>query len=110
MFPPVKLPGLLLEVSNWTGFERHFTHASTDHSVKGKEKTIAMAALMAMGTNIGLVKMVEATPGITYHQMANAAGWRMYDDAMKRAQACLVNYQHKLQLPLFWGDGTTSSK
>jgi TnpA family transposase len=33
----------------------------------------------------------------------------MYGDAMKQAQACLVNYQHKQQLPLFWGDGTTSS-
>ena len=109
MLPPVKLPDLLLEVSNWTGFEQHFTHASTDHSVKGKEKPIAMAALMAMGTNIGLVKMAEATPEISYHQMANAAEWRMYDDAMRRAQACLVNYQHKLHLPLFWGDGTTSS-
>lgn len=109
MLPPVKLPDLLLEVSNWTGFERHFTHASTDLSVKGKEKSIAMAALMAMGTNIGLVKMAEATPEISYHQMANAAQWRMYDDAMKKAQACLVNYQHKQGLPLFWGDGTTSS-
>jgi len=33
----------------------------------------------------------------------------MYDDAMKRAQACLVNYQHRQSLPARWGDGTTSS-
>jgi hypothetical protein len=30
---------------------------------------------MAMGTNIGLTKMADATPGISYHQMANAAHW-----------------------------------
>jgi TnpA family transposase len=33
----------------------------------------------------------------------------MYDDAMKRAQACLVNYQHKQSLPSLWGNATTSS-
>ncbi|WP_238442622.1 transposase [Desulforamulus reducens] len=68
-----------------------------------------MATLMAMGTNIGLVKMADSTPGITYRQMANAAQWRMYDDALKKVQAVLVNYQHKLLLASYWGDGTTSS-
>lgn len=33
----------------------------------------------------------------------------MYDDAMKRAQATLVNYQHKQFLSSYWGDGSTSS-
>src|SRR5699024_7823646 len=68
-----------------------------------------MASLMAMGTNIGLTKMADATPGITYHQMANAAQWRLYDDAITRAQATLVNFQQKLTLASYWGDGTTSS-
>ena len=109
MLPHIKLTELLLEVSNWTKFESHFTHASSNHSVGGKEKNIVMAALMGMGTNIGLMKMAEATPEISYHQMANVAQWRMYDDAMKKAQACLVNYQHHQDLSLAWGDGTTSS-
>ena len=104
MLPHIKFPDLLLEVSNWTRFEQHFTHASSDLVVKEKDKPITMAALMAMGTNIGLLKMAESTPGITYHQM-----WRMYDDAMKRVQSCLVNYHHKQNLSLFWGDGSTSS-
>ena len=109
LIPQVKLADLLLEVSNWTEFEKYFTHASTGNTVQNKEKPIIMAALMAMGTNIGLSKMADSTQGISYHQMANAAQWRMYDDAMKRAQACLVNYQHKQSLPSWWGDGTTSS-
>ena len=62
-----------------------------------------MAALMAMGTNIGLVKMSDATHGITYRQMANIAQWRMYDDAMKMAQATLVNYQNKQFLSSYLG-------
>lgn len=107
--PRIKLPDLLLEVSKWTGFDRNFIHASSEHMAKGKEKTIVMAALMAMGTNIGLMKMASSTPGISYRQMANTAQWRLYDDAMKKAQATLVNYHHKLFLSTFWGDGSTSS-
>lgn len=100
MLPRIKLTDLLMEVAHWTGFDEMLIHASTNRPPKGEEKVILMAALMAMGTNIGLTKMADATPGVTYHQMANAAQWRLYDDAINRAQAILVNFQHKLTLPL----------
>ncbi|WP_349772230.1 Tn3 family transposase [Brevibacillus borstelensis] len=109
MLPRVKLTDLLLEVTNWTGFDEQFIHASTNRPPKTEEKPIVLAALMAMGTNIGLSKMADATPGISYHQMANAAQWRMYDDAMNRAQATLVNFHHRRSLAAYWGDGSTSS-
>jgi hypothetical protein len=53
MMPRIKLPDLLLEVSKWTGFDRNFIHASIGHMAKCEEKTILMAALIAMATNIG---------------------------------------------------------
>lgn len=109
MIPKIKLPDLLLEVSKWTNFDRNFIHASTGHFAKGEEKITLIAALMAIGTNVGLSKMSDSTPGISYKQIANAAQWRLYDDAMKKAQATLVNYHHKLFLSNFWGDGSTSS-
>lgn len=109
MLPRIKLTDLLMEVAHWTGFDEMLIHASTNRPPRGDEKVILMAALMAMGTNIGLTKMADATPGITYHQMANAAQWRLYDDAINRAQATLVNFQHKLTLATYWGDGSTSS-
>lgn len=109
MIPRVKISDLLIEVASWTNFDRYFIHASTGNAAKNDEKAVLMAALMAMGTNIGLVKMADSTPGISYHQMANTAQWRMYDDAMKRVQATLVNYQHKQFLSSYWGDGSTSS-
>ena len=49
--------------------------------------------------------MDYATLDITYHQMANAARWRLSDDVMLRAQATLVNFHHKLKLSSYWGDG-----
>ncbi len=109
MLPKLKLPELLIEVARWTNFDRSFLHASTGSIIKNDEKSILMAAIMAMGTNIGLVKMADSTPEITYRQLANTVQWRMYDDAMKHAQATLVNYQHKQFLSSYWGDGSTSS-
>lgn len=109
MLPRIKLTDLLMEVASWTGFDEQFIHASSGRSPKGEEKSILMATLMAMGTNIGLTKMADATPGITYHQMAHASQWRLYDDAMNKAQAKLVNFHHQLALSKYWGDGSTSS-
>lgn len=109
MLPRIKLSDLLIEVAGWTGFDETFVHASTNRAPKGNEKSILIATLMAMGTNIGLTKMAESTPGISYYQMANTAQWRLYDDAMVKAQATLVNFQHKLALASYWGDGRTSS-
>lgn len=109
ILPRVKLTDLLMEVAEWTGFEKSFVHASSNQSPKGEEKSVVMAALMAIGTNIGLTKMAEATPDISYRQMANVMQWRLHEDAMTRAQATLVNYQHRLSLTSYWGDGTTSS-
>lgn len=109
MLPRVKLTDLLMEVAEWTGFDESFVHASSNQPPKGEEKSIVMASLMAMGTNIGLTKMAEATPDISYRQMANVMQWRLHEDAMTRAQATLVNYQHRISLTSYWGDGTTSS-
>ncbi|CAM4453494.1 Tn3 transposase DDE domain-containing protein [Paenibacillus xylanexedens] len=109
LLPRIKLTDLLMEVANWTNFQDQFIHASSNRTPNEEETTILMATLMAMGTNIGLTKMAEATPSISYRQMANTAQWRLYEDAMNKAQAVLVNFHHKLALPSYWGNGTTSS-
>ncbi|PFY73592.1 Tn3 family transposase [Bacillus wiedmannii] len=109
MLPRIKLTDLLMDVAYITGFHEQFTHASNNRKPDKEETIINMAALLGMGMNIGLSKMAEATPGLTYKQLANASQWRMYEDAMNKAQAVLVNFHHKLQLPSYWGDGTTSS-
>ncbi|XMA23525.1 Tn3 family transposase (plasmid) [Bacillus bombysepticus] len=109
LLPRVKLTDLLMEVAHWTGFHEQFVHASTNRIPNEEETTILMAALMALGTNIGMTKMGEATPDISYRQMANATQWRLYEDAMSKAQSVLVNFHHKLSLSSYWGDGTTSS-
>ena len=109
LIPRIKLTELLMDVAKITGFHEEFTHASTN-KIPDKEETITiMATLLAMGTNIGLNKMADATPNITYKQLANVSQWRMYEEALNRAQTVLVNFHHKLSLSKHWGDGTTSS-
>ena len=109
LIPRIKLTELLMEIAKITGFHEEFTHASTN-KIPDKEETITiMATLLAMGTNIGLNKMADATPNITYKQLANVSQWRMYEEALNRAQTVLVNFHHKLSLSKHWGDGTTSS-
>ncbi|PEM20328.1 Tn3 family transposase [Bacillus wiedmannii] len=109
MLPRIKLTDLLMDVAHITGFHEQFTHASNNRKTDKEETMIIMAALLGMGMNIGLSKMAEATPGLTYKQLANVSQWRMYEDSMNKAQAVLVNFHHKLQLSSYWGDGTTSS-
>jgi TnpA family transposase len=109
LIPKIKLTDLLIEVAKWTKFDEELIHLSTGHRPNNSEKEIVMATLVAMGTNIGLSKMADATQNISYHQMSNVTQWRMYDDALNKAQAVLVNFQHKLSLPLCWGNGSTSS-
>ena len=109
LIPRIKLTELLMDVAKMTGFHEEFTHASTNKKPDNEETITILATLLAMGTNIGLGKMADATPNITYKQLANVSQWRMYDEALNRAQKVLVNFHHKLSLSKHWGDGTTSS-
>ena len=109
IIPRIKLTDLLMDIAKITGFHNQFIHASSNRKPDSDETVAIMATLLAMGTNIGLTKMADATPGFTYKQLANISQWRMYEDALNRAQSVLVNFQHKLKISKYWGDGTTSS-
>lgn len=109
MLPRVTLSEMLFEVNKWTGFVQDFTHMSTRQRPAKKDEPAIIAALSAMGLNIGLQKMSECSDDVTYTNLSTMANWRLYDESLKRAQATLVNYQHHLPLARNWGDGTTSS-
>ena len=109
ILPKIKLTDLLMDIAQITGFHKEFIHASTNKKPDTEDTILIMSALLAMGTNIGLSKMADATPGITYKQLSGVSQWRMYDDAMSRAQTVLVNYHNKLKLAKYWGEGNTSS-
>ncbi len=109
LVPKIKLTDLIIDIANLTGFHEEFIHASTNKKPEKDEFIALIAALLAMGTNIGLSKMADAVSDITYKQMAYISQWRLHEDALTRAQAKLVNFHNKLSMSKYWGDGTTSS-
>ena len=109
LLPKTALADIISDVAKLTSFHNEFTHASTRKKPDVSETNLIIATLLGMGTNIGLSKIADATPGITYKQLSGISQWRLYDDAMERAQTVLVNYHNKLKLSKYWGEGTTSS-
>lgn len=109
IIPKIRLSDLLIEVDSWTNFSQEFSHDSTGKPPSEQERKIIFAALLGLGMNIGLEKMAQSTPGISYSQLANAKQWRFYKEALTRAQSVLVNYQLKLPVADFWGEGKTTA-
>jgi TnpA family transposase len=58
-------------------------------------------------TNRSLEPLIDALKII--NDMNEMGKKKVPDDAIKRVQATLVNYQHKQFLSSYWGDGSTSS-
>ena len=103
----IKIADLLAEVDALTHFSRHFTHL---HSQDVLDDRVALFAdLLAEATNLGLAKMADATPGLTFRQLAWVADWYIRDECSTKALAEIVNQQHQLVFASHWGDGTTSS-
>ncbi|MDO2421193.1 Tn3 family transposase (plasmid) [Klebsiella pneumoniae] len=51
LLPHVKITELLMEVDEWTGFTRHFTHLKTSDTAK--DKTLLLTTILADGINLG---------------------------------------------------------
>jgi hypothetical protein len=67
LLPHVKITELLLEVDEWTGFTRHFTHLKSGDT--GKDRILLLAVILADAINLGLAKMAESCPGSTYARL-----------------------------------------
>lgn len=105
--PHLKITELLLEVDQWTGFTRHFTHLRGDTVVK--DQSMLLTVILADAINLGLKKMAEACPGATFYKLDTLRAWHIRDETYSKALAELVNAQHRAPFAAYWGSGTTSS-
>lgn len=105
--PHIKITELLLEVDEWTDFTRHFTHLKTGDTVK--DKTWLLTVILANAINLGLAKMAESCPDVTYAKLSWLQAWHIRDETYAIALAELVNAQCHHPFAAYWGDGTTSS-
>lgn len=86
LLPHLPLADLLLEVDNWTGFLRHFTHLTSADAPVGTQKLELVAALMGMGMNLGLGKMAEVCP-YAYRQLSWSVDWHIHEETLLAALA-----------------------
>ncbi len=66
--PHVKITDMLMEVDEWTGFPRHFTHLRNGDTAKDKKLLLTM--MLDDGINLGLTRMAESCPGTTYAKLS----------------------------------------
>lgn len=107
MLPHVKITELLLEVDEWTGFSRRFTHLKSGRAAEDRQ--MLLTAVLADAINLGLTKMAESCPGTSYAKLSWLQAWHVRDETYSAALADLVNAQYQQPFAAFWGDGTTSS-
>ena len=107
LLPHIKITELLLEVDSWVELTNHFTHLKSGDVVR--DKTLLLTAILADGVNLGLSKMAEVCPGITYAKLSWLQAWYIRDETYSIATAHLVNALHEHPFATYWGDGTTSS-
>lgn len=107
LLPHLKITDLLLEVDDWTGFSRQFTHLKSDELAS--DRSLLLTAILADAINLGLVKMAEACPGTSYTRLSWLHAWYIRDETYTAALAELTNAQARYPFAAHWGDGTTSS-
>jgi len=96
-----------MEVDAWTGFTRHFTHVKTGESAA--DRALLLAVILADAINLGLAKMADSCPGITYAKLSWLQAWHIREETYSAALADLGNAQFVHPFAAHWSDGSTSS-
>lgn len=107
LLPRLKITDLLLDVDDWTGFTRHFVHLK--EGAPAKDRILLLSVILADAINLGLNKMAESCPGMTYKKLSWLQAWHIRDETYSAALSELVNAQFHHAFASNWGNGTTSS-
>lgn len=89
LLPCVKITELLMEVDEWNGFTKHFTHIKNGMTVS--DKHLLLTAILADAINLGLSKMSESCPGTTYAKLSWLQAWHIRDETYSSALGELIN-------------------
>jgi TnpA family transposase len=107
MLPRVKITELLMDVDDWTEFTRHFVHLKDGKPPQNR--ILLLSVILADAINLGLTKMAESCPGVTYDRLSWLQAWHIRDETYSASLAELINAQFRQPFAEYWGDGTTSS-
>jgi TnpA family transposase len=108
-WPQVRIQDLLVQVNSWTGFSEVFrTLRGHQGAERGNMNRGLLAALIAKGCNIGMVKMSVLTPGLSASVLRRADEMYLYEDALRHAYEALLRAHRDLPISQWLGDPGTS--
>jgi TnpA family transposase len=107
--PKIKIEQLLIEVDQMTGFSKHFTPIHGQKRNNQNSYKTLIASILAQSTNIGYATMQNCNSNITAEMMSNMSDSCIREEAIKLANAEIVNQHSQLTLSQAYGDGTLSS-
>jgi hypothetical protein len=107
ILPHVKITELLMEVDEWTGFTRHFTHLKSGDL--GQRQKPAADHDPGRRDQPGPDQDGRVLPRHDLRQAGWLQAWHIRDETYSAALAELVNAQFRHPFAGHWGDGTTSS-
>ena len=103
--PRADLADVLIDIHHRTNFLRHFLPPGADTVERRRD---ALAALLAIGCNIGCQRMALAS-GLSVHELSLTADWYLTEDALKAASIDIINFAARLPISHVYGRGTTCS-
>src|SRR5258708_1875826 len=106
--PLMQIPDMAVEGDGWTKFLDRFTDPITGKPPTGRDRQILLAAILALGMNIGLKKMSQATE-YSYSELSRVAATYIREETISRALRVLDNFALRLPMSKYWGDGTATS-
>ncbi len=108
-FSRTRIERLLFEVDAWCGFSTALRPLGRDPSDNQRFYETLLAALVAHGTNLGIVAMADSAEGMTVDRLQDITRTCLREDTIRAANAILVNYVRQLKVSSYWGDGRSSS-
>jgi TnpA family transposase len=107
ILPCIRITELLTEVARRTGFLSAFTDLRSGRP--HDNPNAVLAAIMADASNLGLERMVNASQGVSYAQLAWTHNWYVREETYRAALAAITDAHHVHSFAHIWGQGTTSS-
>jgi len=108
-FPQVRIERLLEDVDLMCGFTRAFRPLPGYPSRTQPLYGALLAALVAQGTNLGLMAMGQSAEGITPEMLQHIMQWFVREETIKAANTIMVDFHRRHPLSRVWGPGSMSS-
>jgi hypothetical protein len=105
----IRIERLLLEVNEGCGFAQQLRPLNEQMPEWENAVAVLIAAVIAHGTNLGIVAMSHSTDGITLEMLRHVSQWCLRPETLKAANRVLVDFHHRLPISAVWGSGVHSS-